>query len=224
MMKKIALVLALTVITAYTTNIGFTAPAKKGQTTVTTNSTVYNAIGKYKHKNYTGVIQDLTPYLSEEGKYYESANNKLKNNSLAYYYYGLSYTQLGFKNEARDAFNKVLEINDSQKLVEYSTRAVACIDGKPECSPNYVDKNAPADDEMTVFIKSGKFLDDGVKQQIQEKALDKLKDQINNDTVPDTGNYKFLNDASSEMKAQPTDKEIADAVKVLAKVGVNPFI
>ena len=223
MMKKIALVLALTVITAYTTNMAYTAPAKKSQT-VTANSTVYNAISKYKQKNYTGVIQDLTPYLLEDGEHYKDANNKLKDNSLAQYYFGLAYTQLGLKNEAKTAFNKVVQINDSQKLVDYSTKAVACIDGKPQCSPDYVDKNAPAYDDMTVFIKSGKFLDDIVQQQIREKALDKLKDQINNDTVPDVTNYKYLNDASSEMKAQPTDKEIADAVKTLAKAGLNPFI
>ena len=42
--------------------------------------------------------------------------------------------------------------------------------------------------------------------------------------MPDVQNYKYLNDASGSMNAQPTDKEIADAVRVLAKAGVNPFI
>jgi len=98
------------------------------------------------------------------------------------------------------------------------------MEGQPQCSADYVDKNAPADDEMTVFIKSGKFLHDDVMQQVQGKSLDKLKDQMNNDIIPDASKYKFLNDASGAVNAQPTDKEIADAVRVLAKAGVNPFI
>lgn len=223
-MKKFALVLALTVITTFTTNICFSATTAKKQTTITTNSTVYNAIGKYKQKNYTGVIQDLTPYLETDGDKYKDKNNTLKDNSLAYYYYGLAYTQLGMKDKARVAFNKVFEFDDNERLVNYSKRAIACMDGQPQCSPDYVDKNAPADDEMTVFIKSGKFLHDDVMQQVQGKSLDKLKDQINNDTIPDTNKYKFLNDASDEINTQPTDKEIADAVRVLAKAGINPFI
>ncbi|MCX4274151.1 MAG: tetratricopeptide repeat protein [Candidatus Gastranaerophilales bacterium] len=211
MMKKIALVLALTVITAYTTNITLAA-TKAAKRSVTVSSPVYAAIAKYKQKNYTGCIQDLTPVVEKDA-----------NNAVAQYYLGISYTQLGMKGEAKEAYQKVIDLNVDTKLTEYSKRAVACIDGRPECSANYVDKNAPIDD-MAVFIKSGKFLDDSVQKQIQEKSLDKLKDQINNDTMPDVQNYKYLNDASGSMNAQPTDKEIADAVRVLAKAGVNPFI
>lgn len=212
MMKKIALVLALTVITAYTTNMALAAATKAAKRSVTVSSPVYAAIAKYKQKNYTGCIQDLTPVVKKD-----------ENNAVAQYYLGISYTQLGMTGEAKEAYQKVIDLDVDSKLTEYSKRAVACIDGRPECAANYVDKNAPVD-EMTVFIKSGKFLDDSVKQQIQEKALDKLKDQINNDTMPDTANYKYLNDASGAVNAQPTDKEIADAVRVLAKAGVNPFI
>ncbi len=213
MMKKVALVLALTVITAYTTNIALAAAGKTtAKKSVAVSSPVYSAIAKYKQKNYTGCIQDLTPIVEKD-----------ENNAVAQYYLGISYTQLGMKSEARTAYQKVVDLDVDSKLTDYSKRAIACIDGRPECAANYVDKNAPVD-EMTVFIKSGKFLDDSVQKQIREKSLDKLKDQINNDTMPDVQNYKYLNDASSEIKAQPTDKEIADAVKVLAKVGVNPFI
>ena len=222
MMKKIALLLALTVITAYTTNISMAAtPAKKR--TISAPSTVYTAISKYKHKNYTGVIQDLTPYLSEDGDKYKDKNNKLKEDSLAYYYYGLAYAQLGMRGEAQSAYNKAIELKTDQKLVDYAKRAVACLNGQPQCAADYVDKNAPALDDMTVFIQSGKFLHDDVRQQIQDKALDKQKDRINNDMLPDAQNYKLLNDASGVVNAQPTDAEIANAVKVLAKVGFNPY-
>lgn len=219
-----ALLLAFSVITAYTTNIclgAASAPVKKSS-----NSSIVNAaVAKYKQKNYTGAIQDLSPYLLEDGAKYNDKNNKLKNDALAYYYLGISYAQIGYTSEARTAYNKVIEFNDDDRLVKYATRAIACLDGQPQCSPNYVDeKDIVQDDDMTAFIKSGKFLHDDVKTETQGKALDKIKDQINNDTPPDVKNYKYLNDASGALNAQPTDKEIADAVRVLAKVGVNPFI
>ncbi len=223
MIKKFALVLALTVITAYTTNICMGA-ATKEQKTISVGPEVYSAISKYKQKNYTGVIQDLKPYLAEDGEHYKDKNNKVKKSSAAYYYLGISYAQLGMKTEAQAAFDKVIDFDDDAKLVNYSNRAVACLNERPECSADYVDRNAPAEDEMTVFIKSEKFLHDDVMQQVQGKSLDKIKDQINNDAVPNAKNYKYLNDATDAIKAQPTDEEIANAVKVLAKVGVNPFI
>ncbi len=229
MIKKIALLLALTIVTAYTTNISIAAPAKTPakaaakQRSVSVNPVVYGAISKYKQHNYTGVIQDLTPYLAEDGDKYNDKNNTIKNSSIAHYYLGLSYTQLGMKDKAKAEYDKVLEINDDAKLVNYSRRAVACINGQPQCAANYVDKNAPADDDMTVFIKSNKPLHDDVVEQIQKKALDKQMDRINNDMAPDMQNYKLLNDASKVNQVQPTDSEIANAVRVLAHVGFNPF-
>ena len=211
MIKKIALLLALTIVTAYTTNISIAAPAKTP------------AKAAAKQRNYTGVIQDLTPYLAEDGDKYNDKNNTIKNSSIAHYYLGLSYTQLGMKDKAKAEYDKVLEINDDAKLVNYSRRAVACINGQPQCAANYVDKNAPADDDMTVFIKSNKPLHDDVVEQIQKKALDKQMDRINNDMAPDMQNYKLLNDASKVNQVQPTDSEIANAVRVLAQVGFNPF-
>ncbi len=219
MIKKIALLLALTIATAYTTNVSLAAGKQRS---ISVNPTVYGAISKYKQHNYTGVIQDLKPYLDTEGDKYKDKNNTVKDSSIAYYYYGLAYSQLGMKEQARAAYDEVLQRKDDLKLVNYTTRAVACLEGRPECAANYVDKNAPLDD-MTVFIQSGKPLHDDVVEQIQKKSLDKQMDRINNDMAPDSQNYKYLNDASDAVKAQPTDAEIANAVRILAKVGFNPL-
>lgn len=208
MMKKIALVLALSLITAYTTNICFAA-AKQQKKTVSVSPAVYTAISKYKQKNYTGCIQDLTPIVEKDA-----------NNDIAQYYIGIAYARLGIKDKAQEAYNNVISTSKDDKLVKYSKKALACLNDQPECSPDYVAPGTPADDEMTVFIKSGKFLHDDVLHNVQEKTLEKQKDRINNDMAPDAYNYKFINDASGSM---PTDKEIANAVKVLAKAGINPF-
>lgn len=226
MIKKIALLLALTIVTAYTTDISIAAPAKapaSKQRSVSVSPIVYGAISKYKQKNYTGTIQDLTPYLAEDGDKYNDKNNTIKNSSVAYYYYGLAFSQLGLKDQARAAYNEVIQKKNDLKLMDYSAKAIACLEGLPQCAADYVDKNTPADDDMTVFIKSNKPLHDDVVEQIQKKALDKQMDRINNDMAPDMQNYKLLNDASKANQAQPTDSEIANAVRVLAQVGFNPF-
>jgi len=208
MMKKFALFLAFTLVTAYTTNICL-AGSTTAKKSLSVSPAVYGAIAKYKQKNYTGCIQDLKPIVEKD-----------ENNVIAQYYLGIAYAQLGMKNEARTAYQKVVDSDSDVKLVDYSKKALACLDGRPECSPDYVDKNAPVDDDMTVFIKSGKFMHDDVMHQVQEKSLEKQKDRINNDMMPDAENYKYINDASG---AEPTNEEIANAVRVLAKVGLNPF-
>lgn len=224
MIKKFAAVLAITITMAFTAASSdvFAAVAKKAQAPATQKRTVqispavYNAVAKYKQHNYTGCIQDLIPIVE-----------KNENDAFAQYYLGISYAQLGMKSEAQKAYNKVVELDKDPKLTKYSERALACLDGRPECDPNYVNtinaKPEEALDDMTLFIRSGKFMHDDVQKSVQTKELDKVKDSINNDAAPNAGNYKYINDASGQVQAQPTDEEIATAVRTLAKLGINPF-
>ena len=55
-------------------------------------------------------------------------------------------------------------------------------------------------------------VEDGLKQ----KAIEKAKAEINNDVKPGEDTLKYINH-------QPTDKEIADAVRTFQKMGINPF-
>lgn len=160
----------------------------------TPDSAIKGIINQYKAGNYLGCI--------------DSSNKIIKNNPsniFAYYYKGLSYTQLGKKEDAKQAFEHVVTLNSNATLVEYAKQANACINSPEECTKNQ--KEASSLDQ---FIKSNKFYDTSVQSEVNQKKLDRIRENINDELGP----------KKSEM---PTNDEIANAVKTLAKVGINPL-
>ena len=198
MKKLVALVLCL-IMTGF---FGITFASSK------TGQDVYNAIMKYKDKNYTGCIQDMEAVLKQK-----------PDEILAKYYMALGYTQIGMKEEAKNYYQQVVDQNRERALVKYSKLALTCLDNADsrECKKGF---GKEEDDDMSEFIKSGDFLHPDLEKRIQDRELNDIKNTFNNDRMPDMSDYRFINDASSEI---PTDAEIAAAVKVLAKVGFNPL-
>lgn len=158
------------------------------------DSTIRVMVNKYKAHNYLGCIQDSDKII-----------DKNPSNIYAYYYKGLSYYQLGRQTEATEAFNKVEALNTNARLVTYSKRAKACME-KPEECPIYSAEGS----DLDKFIKSNRFYDKSVQQEVNKKKLDRIKENINEEVTP----------KKSEM---PSNEEIANAVKTLAKLGFNPM-
>ncbi len=166
---------------------------------------VYQGIQKYKQQNYAGCIQDMEAALAAEG-----------DQSLPYYYIANSYVKLGMGGEAMKNYEEVKKLNTSPGLVLYAEQAVACLQDESKCSGN---------DDLNVFINSKKFMHPEVIQNIEEQQVQQVRAEINaiggsKDKQVDFDKYKYLNDASQQM---PTNDEIANAVKILAKVGYNPY-
>jgi len=164
---------------------------------------VYSGISLYKQQNYTGAAQ-----------LFKEAAAKNPKDILAQYYLAISYVQLGMRAEASAAFGEVIA-NDTEGggLAKISQQALDCYSDSNKC--------ASAKDETSEFIKSGEFMYKDVKSKIQEQQLKSIMNTINRgEKDVDFSNYKLINDASSEM---PTNEEIANAVKVLSKVGFNPY-
>lgn len=198
MKKFAALILGLIVSGFFAAGFAATKPV---------SAQVYNGIAKYKKANYTGCIQDM-----------EAALKKNPNDILAKYYLALVYTRIGLKDEAKQYYQKVVDQNSEKVLVTYSKKALVCLDN-PQ-SEGCANKDATADDDMSLFIKSGEFMHPELKKRIQERELKDVKNSFNSDKMPDLKDYRFINDASDEI---PTDAQIAAAVKILAKVGYNPL-
>lgn len=173
--------------------------------TKSVNSKVYSGISNYKKANYTGCIQDM-----------QEALKKNPNDVLAKYYLALVYTKIGLKDEAKKYYQAVIDQGSEKLLVDYSKKAVTCLDN-PE------DKMCAAkeekDSKMDEFIESGEFLHPDLVKSMQKRELKDLKENFNADKMPNMEDYRFINDAKDEV---PTDAQIAAAVKVLAKVGYNP--
>ncbi len=164
----------------------------------TSDATIRAMVSKYKSQNYLGCIQDTNKILKDD-----------PSNIYAYYYKGLSYYQLGQHEQATDAFTNVENLNSNETLVNYARRAKACIE-TPEACAAYAEGNKTTLDK---FIQSKKFFDTPVQAEVNKKKLERIKENIN-DSVNNTPEQK------SEM---PTNEEIANAVKTLAKLGMNPM-
>lgn len=160
------------------------------------DSVIKNLVAKYKAHNYLGCVQ-----MSDE----IIKNNP--SNIYAYYYKGLSYMQLGKNELATESFDKVESLNSNKTIVEYAKRGKACIATPEDCA-----KYAGGNSELDQFVKSNKFYDKSVQTEVNKKKLDRIKENINDELGP--------NKRKSDM---PTNDEIAEAVKTLAKLGINPM-
>ena len=159
------------------------------------DATLKSMIAKYKSKNYTGCLQATEKILKTN-----------PSNIYAHYYQGLSYMQLGKKDEAIKSFENAKSLNSNKTIVGYAERGIACLSNPEEC-----EKFAENENDLETFINSKKFYDNSVQAEINKKKLERIKDNINDEL----GTNK-----KSEM---PSNDEIAQAVKTLAKVGLNPL-
>lgn len=197
---------------------------------------VQSSIKKYKAGDYLGARQDI-----------EEAIKKNPDDSIANYYAGNIYTQIGEKYKAMDSYKKVVTLNENKGLSTYAGVALICLEA-PEKMPAFVNpievqvggqnqnsgqgddkcklakdllKGSEAEQQMNAFIRSGQFMHQEVKDKMREKSIQGVQNKFNSDEKDvDFSQFKYLNDASGTM---PSDKEIADAVKTLAKVGFNPL-
>lgn len=172
----------------------------------TSDATIKAMVAKYKQQNYLGCIQDTKKILKDD-----------PSNIYAYYYKGLSYFQLGQHEQATEAFTNVENLNSNETLVKYATRAKACIE-MPEACSMYAEGNKT---ELDKFIESNKFYDTPVQAEVNKKKLDRVRNNINDAVKEDLNQNKT--EAQNPKSEMPTNEEIANAVKTLAKLGINPM-
>ncbi len=203
--------------------------------TIVITPLVRSGIQKYKVGNYLGAKQDI-----------QDAISKNPNDPIANYYLGNVYTKIGDKDKAVGAYQRVIEINENKGLSTYAGVAIICLN-EPVAKAEFVNpvdaavgnpvqnaeqasactnaknmlKGSEAEQDMNAFIRSGQFMHQEARDKIKEKSLQNVQQKINSDEKNiDFSEFKYLNDASGAM---PSDKEIADAVKTLAKAGFNPL-
>lgn len=131
---------------------------------------------------------------------------------IVYYYRAISYSQLGIPEKARESYDAARNISSNRVLIDYATQAINCIDDATLCDANLDDS------DITKFIKSNEFMHNDVKTKLETQAIERAKEEINKDIKPNDDSLKYLNQNN-----EPTDKEIADAVRTLSKLGINPL-
>ena len=194
------------------------------------SDTVRNGIAQYKAKNYAGCICTMKNVIKND-----------PSNAMAHYYAAIAYARMGDKSEAINYYTKVISLNSNPTLTAYSKQGLATINN----GFKYNTENATADN----FIQGGykTNVQPDVTKQIKLIELERRKDEINSmmkapsaapapaattTTTTTTTTRKEekipaddakTDGAKKSMNYQPTDEEIANAVKTLAAVGLNPL-
>jgi len=128
------------------------------QPVVTAN--MKTAVAEYNKGNYLGAMVELKKVVEED-----------KNNTYAKYYLAICYANLGYKSQATDLYNDIINNGDSYALSYYSQRALSCTENSddPICLPPKMVK-AP---DMTKYQKQ--TLDENPKEN---KSSDEQTDDI----------------------------------------------
>lgn len=213
MNKKILSLMAILVL-----SIQFSSGAWANNNSVSVRS----AIKKYKTGNYTGCLQ-----------YCQNLVRRDPSNAVAYYYMAMAYAQAGRKDEAITAYSKVLALKPNAKLSSYASTGRRCLETPDKCHLEPAKSSTP---ELDRFIAkpSSDFLSPAVKQDIENKRLEGIKQKINGDKNLDDYDFRNFKDytgkrsqveVKDETVAQhkPTDAEIVAAIKVLNNAGLNAY-
>lgn len=124
----------------------------------------------------------------------ENVVTKDPGNSMARYYLAMSYVQVGKIELAINEYNNVIKLNPNSQLAKFAEEGISKISGNksPAASP----ANFSRSENKLPTIKN--------KESLKKSEID-----INKEYVKNPSNN------------QPTDQEIANAMKVLAKAGIN---
>lgn len=129
------------------------------------DATLRSMINMYKKQNYVGCLQETQRIIEID-----------PTDAYAHYYQALAYQQLGKSSEAKAAFEKVSMLNANSVLTEYAQKGMACATSAEDCEK--YEQNKP---ELDVFLNSSKLIHNTVQKEINEKKLNRIKENINKD-------------------------------------------
>lgn len=203
-------------------NVSMIAYAKAKTYAITPSAPVVSEsmkpiIKDYREGNYTQSMVKLEELLMKEPF-----------NTYAHYYLALTYTRLGKKDEAKQCYKNVIDLNTNMSLRYYSQKALACLDNptSAECtsisSTNRIVKDEKAqvqeeDDDITQFIKSGRMIHPAAADAITRERMER---KIQAEEYARRQQEENANDTES---ALPTKEEILAAYDTLSRAGLNPY-
>lgn len=183
------------------------------------NANIKSAVGKYKAGNYSGCLQEMI-----------SLTRKDPSNPLVYYYLGMSYAQVGKKDQAVKAYEVVLKLNSDKTIAEYARKGRDCLVGGPTCTP---ETEGQTDEKLDEFINSpyGNGFSKELNQEVKEQKLKNIQKTINekqdledsdikNIQKFDRGSENF-NDTKLAQNDNVSNDDIIKAIETLKKAGVT---
>lgn len=195
-MKKSVLALLTVMVFAATISV---ASAK----TAVTSSETARAIRFYKAGNYTEA------YVS-----FKEIVKKDPSNGLAYYYLGMSSTQLGRREEALENYDKAIALSPNGILGKYAKTGKRCIELPTKCR---VDDDSDWSEEDK-FIKGRTKYTNEARSVHEKEKLENLKREINRNQDISPRDFREYKDFSSQA---PTNDEIVNAIRTLQRAGIS---
>lgn len=192
------------------------------------NASMKSAVTKYKKGNYTGCLQELYTLVKKNPK-----------NAMAYYYVALAYTKVGCKQQADNAYQKVIALNSNPVMVDYATRGRNCLAGNVACGASNIKigEGEQKLDDLDKFIAApyGNGMSPEMNKQYKQQQLDAIQNKINNGQTlspQDIQKMKELQNDKSEAifedklamadnNTMPSNEEVLGALDVLKRAGLN---
>lgn len=190
---------------------------------VSNTDLVRSGIVKYKNKNFAGCISTMKDAIKND-----------PSNVTAHYYLAIAYARMGNKTEAINYYTKVVNLNSNATLTSYAKQGLAAInDGY-----KYSNQNAEAENFVKTYPKES--INPEIRKNLKLLELERKKEEINKKVnapviVTQSKEEKVKEkDVKKEDKkteetdktsfnGQPTDAEIAQAVRTFAALGINPM-
>lgn len=180
---------------------------------------INSAINKYKHGNYSGCLQEMISLTKTDPA-----------NPVVYYYMGMSYTQVGKKDQAVKAYEAVLKLNSDRILTEYARKGRDCLVGGPTCAPETAE--GETDEALDDFINSpyGNGFSEELNQEVKQQQLKNIQKTINekkdleHEDIQKIKDFDHKGEAADQKKTAEntaTNDDIIKAIETLKKAGVT---
>ena len=151
-------------------------------------------------------------------------------NPVVYYYMGMSYTQVGKKDQAVKAYEAVLKLNSDRILTEYARKGRDCLVGGPTCAPETAE--GETDEALDDFINSpyGNGFSEELNQEVKQQQLKNIQKTINekkdleHEDIQKIKDFDQKGEAADQKKTAEntaTNDDIIKAIETLKKAGVT---
>lgn len=194
---------------------------------------IRSGIIKYKNKNFAGCISTMKEAIKND-----------PSNATAHYYVAIAYARMGDKTEAINYYTKVVSLNSNVTLTSYAKQGLAAInDGY-----KYSNQNVEVENFIKKYPKDS--INPNIRKNLKIMELERKKEEINkkvNAPVINVSKTEEVEETDKDVKkeekkkdkenktdkttdsektsfnGQPTDAEIAQAVRTFAALGINPM-
>lgn len=170
------------------------------------HSELADAIKLYKQGNYSQCHVQLEEFVKKD-----------PSNALAYYYLGMTSTQLGRKQDAISNYSKAISMSSKASSINrYAQKGKRCIETPDKC------QNALTESLEEAFIldKKGPKFSDEAKSDFERLKIENFMREMNRNDSIDPQRFKEYKDFSGV----PSDEEIVAALRVLQNAGFGNLI